>query len=37
MSQTVPLRLYVNGDRYDIALAQLGITRASLSGAAGHA
>ena len=25
------------GDRYDIALAQLGITRASLSGAAGHA
>ena len=24
-------------DRYDIALAQLGITRASLSGAAGHA
>lgn len=25
------------GDRYDIALSQLGITRASLSGAAGHA
>jgi len=25
------------GERYDIALAQLGITRASLSGAAGHA
>ena len=25
------------GDRYDIALAQLGITRATLSGAAGHA
>lgn len=25
------------GDRYDLALAQLGITRASLSGAAGHA
>ena len=25
------------GDRYDLALGQLGITRASLSGAAGHA
>jgi putative transcriptional regulator len=25
------------GDRYDMALSQLGITRATLSGAAGHA